>query len=283
MTAQKKPLILRVGTDILLFVLASLCFGLFIRNSISARTSAEGGLPIAQVQSGSLERKRSGMVSFIEVSKGAPLFNRDSIWVGEGKSADILFEDGTELKILEKTFLVLRKQGGIEKPIQVFTGEVRVKSTNHTSVIEIDEKQKGVGKHSPEPQPSGGLGDVLPMPVENPSPEPVIDNQLYPRPNTIFFVSGGKSETAVSFSWPEPIDGILTVRNEAQKEVARINVKAEKFAKVRLPLRHAYTWQIINKLDGPGVGPHRFEIVPFDPKVLKKTMENPSQQIELIN
>jgi hypothetical protein len=133
------------GLDAGLLLGALLCFGLFASNSLerSSVLSGSGG-SIAALRAGDADQKRFGTPDFKHIGAGAPLFNRDAVWVGEGRTGLILYDDGSAIQVAQKTFIILRRglgQNGDSGGVTLLQGSVEVIPasglfSNHTMTVE---------------------------------------------------------------------------------------------------------------------------------------------------
>ena len=266
------------------FLLAALfCFGMFAYNSVSSRY-VQSGTAIANVTWGSPERKRVGMVSFTETKPGDPLYHRDAIWVGEGKTAQISFKNGAELRIEEKTFLVLHRQLGMNEHIEVLSGRVKLMNRDDKKaeeLLEIDQAKNVDPQSSPTPNPSPSP-QMEPVTRNSPEPEPASkpEGSIYPKPNTTFYLANQKQEFPITFAWPGRPggeDGTLVVTDNKGAEVASVKVKQQNFAKTSLKVGHDYTWQF-KAAKSAQVGPFRFKVVPFNANAFNQDLTGKNQQ-----
>ena len=269
-----------------LLALSLLCFGLFGRNSYLGITD-ELSAPIAKVSHGEPERKKFGMLVFSEAKPGTNLYDRDAIWVGSGKSAQIHFDVGAIMNITENTFLILHRQRGLDDEVEVVQGKVAVeksKTTTDGKKVLIDYARPPEPETAPSTLPSNGPSHELTNPaVPPPSSGPTAPEYLRPKPKTVFYLMKPRPEIEITFAWPEGFEGELIITSH-QKQIFRTKTNSERFTRTRLKTGQSYEWKIVHG-DKILTGPFTFSIARFDKNELAEALTNgsPSHPIEIIN
>jgi hypothetical protein len=274
--------------DITFIVLALSCFALFTRDAIMGFSGSAKGEAIAKVTDGNLEQKRLGQLTFNGAGVDAPLYHRDAIWVGEGKSAKIRFNTNATLEIQEKTFLVLQWQYGGEETVEVFTGDVKItsqgKTGNDVFVVRSDRKSDATPEAAASPVPMAPLDTTVP-PATEPSAAPRKTEFMRPKPDTVFYLAQNLSEVDIAFAWNDALAGFLVIQDADGREIARKETQNKTYGRMTLKSGKAYQWLLQNTDRQIQLGPVHFKIEPFSKEALGNALMGgqASHPFEIIN
>ncbi|OFZ82706.1 MAG: hypothetical protein A2583_05005 [Bdellovibrionales bacterium RIFOXYD1_FULL_53_11] len=290
-----KNLFYKYVLDVLFITIAALCFGFFMRGAFMPPQTGSAGAAVARIKSGGAERKRSGMVVFKDVGPGTELFHRDAVWVGPGGQAEIVFDSDDVLKVGEKTLFIITRRAharGAVAAVDVLHGRVEKAGTASSgtqgetglSIRQADEKSgassgneldwgvAAIGKPLPPGpvQPSGpsaidGAVAQKQVAATGPTATPEDALQIYPAPDTAFYVASKKRVVEIVFSWLSPVDGQLVVNSPDGGTSARIALSSMRQNRVDLKVGHKYTWSIEkNGIINPQIGTRAFEVRIYD-------------------
>jgi hypothetical protein len=252
LTKRLQDLLHRYWVDALCLLLSLGFFGAFLHNSLGMNTGALGyRTRVANLMSGTVNRKSVDAPAFAEIHPQAPLYDRDAIWAPAGAgTVQIRLIDQTLFDISPGTLVVLKKQENLKAPglaVDVVAGSVEIREISHQvaqgfTQFKVGDKpmpaselargsklsvgrdaQEPVGKPSPEPTPSA-TPSGQPSPAASPSVAPTggaggetgpVTAQggglIHPREGMTYYLMSSK-EMEIVFSWPPSVRGDLVVR-----------------------------------------------------------------------
>jgi hypothetical protein len=273
MSAETKPLALRLfpnssairkiiwqwKVDVFLLSISAVCFGLFLQRSFNLDQISGIGGPIARLIQGGAERKASGTSLFVDIGPNSSLFNLDALWVGKDGEATIILDGKTQIKLTEKTLMILKRpfkhrpgQSSLEEEIKVIKGKVQTEGKTIKPEAEV-------------------LTPIIPdAPLNSGKNVPI---QLYPKDNSVIYMRPEK-DIPLAFAWPTPLTGYIVIQDKENGHRIYAEIQNQRSFSAKLERPAPYFWQIIDSDRRPMLGPYTFVLKHLNEETAKQLLKS---------
>ena len=263
--------------EILFLLSAALFFWMFTR---APKIQALSNVPIATIESGRAIRRSGNFLEGTTALRGSKLYHLDFLWIPEGETAEVKFENGQIIRLTEKTLMVVKlpfnPSTSTDNAAQLIRGSYFASNSTEqklapdfwSKLAEVPQ-QSAVGANSEKSSDeSSNLEGAQKDQVAGP----------FSPPQNLILYRDGQNNKPINFSFPTELSGTLIIRNLSKDSTEMVPLQKLRSVEYALNNDNKYRWQVVNSEKQTVLGPYEFELRAFTPEVMKKIKTLPPEE-----